>query len=268
MTDNDPLREQGHALVADFRSALVFLTLIPASARGGVADQPFDFRQAAQMFPLVGAVIGAASGLVVMAAIALGLPTLVAAGLAVAATIAATGALHEDGLADTADGFGGGATAARKLEIMDDSRIGTFGAVAIVLSVTLRVAALAPLVAAGGLRPAAALIAAEAASRGAMVKLWHDLPPARPAGMADRAGPPDARAAFVAVLASVVIAAIAIAPTFGLWAAFAGAAAVIAVGFGCARLFAGQIGGQTGDALGACQQCTAISLLIAVTPFA
>ena len=268
MTDNDPFREQGPALATNFRSALAFLTRIPASALGGAADQPFDFRHAAEMFPLVGAVIGAAGGLVAMVAIALGLPALVAASLAVAATIVLTGALHEDGLADTADGFGGGTTAARKLEIMDDSRIGTFGAVAIVLSVTLRVAALATLVAAGGFRAAAALIAAEAASRGVMVKIWRDLPPARPGGIADRAGPPDERAALVAVAASVVIVAIAIVSTLGLWAAFAGAAAVIAVGFGCARLFANQIGGQTGDALGACQQCTAIALLIAVTPFA
>jgi adenosylcobinamide-GDP ribazoletransferase len=265
MTDNDPLREQGRPLAANFRSALAFLTLIPASARA--SDQPFDFRRAAQMFPLVGAVIGAAGGLTVMVAIALGLPALVAAGLAVAATIELTGALHEDGLADTADGFGGGATAARKLEIMDDSRIGTFAAVAIVLSITLRVTALATLVAAGGFRAGAALIAAEAVSRGAMVKVWHDLPQARPRGMADRAGPPDERTTLVAVAVSAVIVAIAIVPTLGLWAAFAGAAAVIAAGFGCARLFANQISGQTGDTLGACQQCTAIAFLIAVTPF-
>jgi len=268
MTDNDPLREQGHALAVDFRSAFAFLTRVPASALGGTVDQPFDFRHAARMFPLAGTVIGAAGAVVVVIATALGLPNLVVAGLAVAAIIVLTGALHEDGLADTADGFGGGATAARKLEIMDDSRIGTFGAVAIALSITLRVAALATLVAAGGFRAAAALIAAEAVSRGTMVKVWHDLSPARPGGMADRAGPPDERATFEAVAASAVIVAIAIVSTFGLCAAFAGAAAVIAVGFGCARLFASQVGGQTGDTLGACQQCTAIAFLIAVTPFA
>jgi adenosylcobinamide-GDP ribazoletransferase len=267
MTDDEPLREQSEKLIADFRAALAFLTRIPASALGGTTNQPLGFRQAAQMFPLVGAVVGATGGLVVVLAIVLGLPTLVAAGLAVAATIVLTGALHEDGLADAADGFGGGATAARKLEIMDDSRIGTFGAVAVALSVVLRVAALTALIAAGGVAAGAALIAAEAASRGAMVKLWHDLPAARPGGMADRAGPPDHKATFVAIALAAVIVAIAIVPTFGIWAAFAGTAALIAVGYGCALLFVDQIGGQTGDALGACQQSTAIAFLVAISAF-
>jgi adenosylcobinamide-GDP ribazoletransferase len=267
MTDDDPLREQSSVLVADFRSALAFLTRIPASALGGATDQPLDFRRTAQMFALVGAAIGAAGGLVVVLATALGLPALVAAGLAVATTVALTGALHEDGLADTADGFGGGTTSARKLEILDDSRIGAFGAVAIGLSLLLRVAALAALVTAGGFAAAAVLIAAEAASRGTMVKVWHDLPAARPGGMADRAGPPDDQATFAAVASAAVIVALAIVPTFGVWAAFAGAAAMIAIGFGCARVFIGQIGGQTGDTLGACQQSTAIAFLIAVSAF-
>jgi adenosylcobinamide-GDP ribazoletransferase len=267
MADDDPLREESYALVADFRTALAFLTRVPESLLGGTAGRLFDFRRAAQMFALVGAAIGATGGLVIFLATSLGLPPLVAAGLAVATTVVVTGALHEDGLADTVDGFGGGATAERKLEIMDDSRIGTFGAVAIGLSVMLRVAALAALVAAGGFAAAAVLIAAEAASRGAMVKVWHDLPAARPGGMADRAGPPDHQATFVAVASATVIVAIAIIPTFGIWAALAGAAAAIAVGVGCALLFVDQIGGQTGDALGACQQSTAIAFLVAVSAF-
>jgi adenosylcobinamide-GDP ribazoletransferase len=68
--------------------------------------------------------------------------------------------------------------------------------------------------------------------------------------------------------AAAVIVAIAIVPTLGFWAAFVGAATVVAVGFSAALVFAGQIGGQTGDALGACQQCTMIAFLIVVTPFA
>lgn len=267
MTDDDPLLEDGTTLVADFRSALAFLTRIPASALGGTADQLVALRRASQMFPAVGAVVGAAGGAVVILATTLGLSALVAAGLAVATTVMLTGALHEDGLADTADGFGGGATPRRKLEIMDDSRIGTFGTVAVGLSLILRFAALAAHVAAGGVAAAAALIAAEAASRGAMVKLWHDLPAVRPGGMAHRAGPPDHRATLVAVASAAVIVVIVMFPTLGIWAALAGSAAVIAVGFGCALLFVDQIGGQTGDALGACQQATAIAFLIATSAF-
>lgn len=267
MTDDEPLREQSEKLIADFRVALAFLTRIPASALGRTTNQPLGFRKAAQMFPLVGAVVGASGGLVIILATALGLPALVGAGLAVTATIVLTGALHEDGLADTADGFGGGATPARKLEIMDDSRVGTFGAVAVALSLILRVSALAALVATGGPAAGAALIAAEAASRGAMVKLWHDLPAARPGGIADLAGPPDHKATFAAVISAVVIVAITIVPTFGIWATFAGTAALIAVGYGCSLLFIDQIGGQTGDALGACQQSAAIAFLVAISAF-
>jgi adenosylcobinamide-GDP ribazoletransferase len=252
--------ERSHTVTLgdEFRAALALLTRIPLPAAPDDAGQPFDYRQAAKVFPLVGAGIGAAGGVVLVLGNALGLPALVAVCLAIAATVALTGALHEDGLADTADGFGGGATVTRKLEIMADSRIGTFGAVAVTLSIVLRISTLAALLPAGGLRAAAALIAAETASRGAMVKLWHDLPAARPGGMADRAGPPDNRATFFAIASALVIVAAAIVPTFGLWAALTGTAALIAVGVGCALLFLNQIAGQTGDALGASQQVTAI----------
>jgi len=266
MTDED--RAHTAALADEFRAALAFLTRVPLAVAVDGAGASFDYRRAARLFPLVGTGIGAAGGIVLVLGTALGLPALVTAGLAVAATVVLTGALHEDGLADTADGFGGGATTARKLEIMDDSRIGTFGAVAVALSVVLRISTLAALVPAGGFRAAAALVAAEAASRGTMVRLWRDLPAARPGGMADRAGPPDNQAALVAVVASTVIVAAAIIPTFGLWAALTGAAALIAVGIGCALLFVDQIAGQTGDTLGASQQATAIAFLIAITPFA
>src|SRR4029077_501094 len=94
---------------------------------------------------------------------AAGLPSLSAAALALAATLLVTGALHEDGLADVADGFGGGATRERKLEIMDDSRIGTFGVCALILSFMLRVAALTNLGDPGLV--AAVLVAAHAAGR-------------------------------------------------------------------------------------------------------
>lgn len=266
MANDDP--KQDEALLGEFRAALAFLSRIPLSALGEAANRPLDGRRAARVFPLVGAAIGTAGGLVLVLLTAVGVPPLVAAGVAVATIMGLTGALHEDGLADTADGFGGGATAQRKLEIMKDSRIGTFGALAVMVSVLLRVAALSSLAAAGGLRAAAAWIAAEAASRGAMVKLWHDLPSARPGGMADHAGRPDDRSTLIAMLASVVIVALAIIPTFGIWAALTGTAIIVAGGVACARLFLSQIGGHTGDTLGTVQQCTAIAFLIALTPFA
>ncbi len=96
--------------------------------------------------PVVGAVVGGLVGAAVYGfAHSLHIPPLPAAALAVAATAAVTGALHEDGLADVADGFGGGATRERKLDIMRDSRIGTYGVCALMLSFMLRVGALASL---------------------------------------------------------------------------------------------------------------------------
>ena len=95
------------------------------------------------MFPLVGAILGAVAAGALFAAAALGLPPPLSAPLAITALIALTGALHEDGLADCADGFGGGATSARKLEIMKDSRIGAFGALALAIALYLRIVALA-----------------------------------------------------------------------------------------------------------------------------
>ena len=118
------------------------------------------------------------------------------------------------------------------------------------------------------IRAAAALVAAEAASRGAMVRQWHDLPAARPGGTADRAGPPDERAMLVAMAGALFIATITILPTFGLWALLVGLAVLTAATIGCAWLSLNQIGGQTGDTLGACQQCAAIAFLIGITPFA
>ncbi len=95
---------------------------------------PPNFVRAHRMFPVVGALIGAAIGLLCLALRATGLPDLASAALALGAGMLLTGALHEDGLADVADGFGGGRDTAAKLEIMRDSRLGTYGAVILLVS--------------------------------------------------------------------------------------------------------------------------------------
>jgi adenosylcobinamide-GDP ribazoletransferase len=94
-------------------------------------------------FPAAGLVVGAIIGAVLVLVTWLGAPAAVAAPIAVAAGLLVTGALHEDGLADTADGFGGGATAERKLEIMRDSRIGTYGVLALIAGLALKAVAIA-----------------------------------------------------------------------------------------------------------------------------
>ena len=151
------------AAIEECKVALQFLTRLPAGAPARSAP---PLAASAPMFPLIGALIGAAGGLVFALAAGLGLPPMLAALLAVAAQVLLTGGLHEDGLADIADGFGGGRTRADKLRILRDSRIGSFGAMALMLALLARIGALAAL--ASPALVAAALIAAGAASRAAL----------------------------------------------------------------------------------------------------
>src|SRR5262245_29575069 len=137
MSNKDAIPAEVAEVLGDIRSAGAFLTRIPARLIGVDTSVAADFRRAARVFPLVGCLIGLVGGIVLWIALAIGMPALAAATLAVTATMALTGGLHEDGLADTADGFGG-ANAEQRLQIMDDSRIGTFGAAALVLTLLIR----------------------------------------------------------------------------------------------------------------------------------
>lgn len=265
MSREEPvLRGEAEAILDDVKASAAFLTRLPPDWLGpGVGERP-DFRRAARVFPLVGALVGMAGGAVLVIAAWLHIPPLVSAALAVLATMAFTGGLHEDGLADTADGFGGGATAARKLEIMDDSRIGTYGAAALVFSILLRVGALTSLMPLGVFRAALALVAAEAVSRAAMVRLWQELPAARLGGLAHETGPPDQDAMIVALVTAVVIAAVLVWPAVGFWAAVLGILLAIAATYIFSRLCYREIGGRTGDTLGACQQIAVIAFFVGV----
>ena len=113
----------------DIGDALRFFTRMPVGEAG--ASAPLDLNRVAWATPVAGAAAGLIGALVLALSGLLGLPHLVRAGLATSALVAATGALHEDGLADVADGFGGGATRAMKLDIMRDSRIGAYGALGV-----------------------------------------------------------------------------------------------------------------------------------------
>jgi adenosylcobinamide-GDP ribazoletransferase len=248
----------------DFRTAAAFLTRLPvgASPIPGDAAAPGYLSRSMGMFPLVGAGIGLAAALALLGAHGLGLHPLASALIGIAVSVALTGALHEDGLADLCDGLGGGRTREDKLRIMRDSRIGTFGALAIVFSVGLRATILAGMPTPG--TAAAALIAAGALSRAALPVIVHWLPPARGGGMAAEAGRPD--------LARVVAASI-IALIVGLLILDdrAVAAALLAAGgaaTGVALLARSSLGGHTGDVLGASQQAAEIAALVAVAVIA
>src|SRR6516162_7346258 len=144
---------------SDLKTSIQFFTRLPVS---GGTPAGADLARAAWAFPLAGIVVGLIAAAVYALAYKLGFAGWPAAALTVAATLLVTGCLHEDGLADTVDGFGGGDTQERKLEIMRDSRIGTYGVCALTVSIVLRVAALAAF--AG---PVLALGADRSARRGA-----------------------------------------------------------------------------------------------------
>jgi adenosylcobinamide-GDP ribazoletransferase len=260
MDANDSPPPDFDAAIGDFRAALAFLTRIPAGWLGVAPDARPDFRRASGIFPLVGCVVGAAGGGVMLAAGAIGVPPLASAVLAVTATMALTGGLHEDGLADTADSFGG-ATAERRLEIMDDSRIGSFGAAALAVSLLLRVACLTALAVYGLWTAALTLVIAEGISRAAPVRMWHDLPPARLSGLAHDAGPPGNFAMLLALAMAGVLALLAI-PVVGLRPAVLAAVLAALAAYVCMRLTGQALGGRTGDTLGACQQVALLAYLV------
>ena len=203
--------------------------------------------RSAGWFPLVGILLGALNCLAV-AALRDHLPTSVLAFLLVALDALVTGALHYDGLADTADGFFGAADRVEKLAIMRDSRTGNFGVLALILSVGLRAAALAA-IGTGG-RVAAALVAGHAVARGFLPLVLRALEPARADGLGAAAGRPEAAIAWLAAGLAVPIALVALDFGTGLVALLA-AALVMALGAGVAQR---QIGGYTGDVLGALEQ--------------
>jgi adenosylcobinamide-GDP ribazoletransferase len=247
--------------VTDIRIAILICTRLPLGSSTQI--ESLDLVRASWALPVAGALVGAAGACAFWVASALRLPPPIAAALALVATLLVTGGLHEDGLADTVDGFGGGWDRERKLEIMHDSRLGAYGACALVMSFLLRWSALAAIASPGP--AAAALMAAHVAARAALPAFMHVIPPARAEGLSARAGQPAWRSAAVAA----VIGTLAMAVTLGTQATFVGLAVNTVAGFLMALLCLRQIGGQTGDVLGALEQVIeTVILLIAVAMWA
>ena len=246
------------AFLADFLNAAGLMTRLPLPA----PDPGRPFERSARAFPLVGLLIGLLAALAFALFERLGLGGWLAAFLTLAVTTLLTGALHEDGLADVADGFGGGADREGKLAILRDSRTGTYGVLAVVLSLALRGIALGVL--AGPELAVAALIAAHSLSRGLLPTLMVFQPLARTDGLAVTAGRSLGTDAWVALGVGFLIA----------WAALSFGAALLAlvlgllVVFGMGRLAQQQIGGYTGDVLGALQQLLEILVLLIVVSLA
>ena len=184
---------------ADLLVAGAMLTRLPLPH---APDAAFARQAAASWaYPVIGGVLGLLAATIWALCGALGLPDMLTAGLTLAALTVMTGALHEDGLADTADGLWGGRDATRRLEIMKDSRIGSYGVLALIFGTGLRWTALT---AAGP----AALIAACALSRGMLPALMHAIPFARADGLARSVGAPTRQTAGMAVALALLVAAL------------------------------------------------------------
>jgi len=244
--------ERWRPKAADVTEALLLLTRLPVPVwlidpRGAAA---------AWAWPLAGALVGAIGVAVGGAAMAVGLAPGLVAALALAAVVLVCGALHEDGLADTADGLWGGQTRERRLEILRDSRIGTYGVVALVLAFLLRWQGLATL-AADLWNLAAAMVAVASLSRAAMSGVAWALPHARPDGLSVTTGRPTGGAVLLGAALSLGLS-LALAGPVAFVAGLAAAAGAVVV----ARLALSRIGGQTGDILGASQQLAEIAALL------
>ena len=236
----------------DIALCLVFFTRLPLPS--------LDFRgrtlaQAIWAAPLVGIAVAVAASIVHAAASAVGLSPEVAAALALGTAMLMTGCLHEDGLSDVADGFGGGRTREQKLEIMRDSRIGAYGASALLMSALIRWSAISQL--GNTFFVFCALAAAHAASRALLPAFMRLVPPARQDGLAAGAGIVAADTAYVA-LAIGAVALLAL----GVSGLVVAALALALVFSGFRALCLRQIGGQSGDTLGALQQAGEIAVLI------
>lgn len=249
MNDKSSLR---HFPLRDFIIGFTLLSLIPMPhLRDEDWSNPAD---ASWTFPIIGAVLGALAGLVGAVALSVGLTAEIAAALALATLVMLTGAMHEDGLSDCADGFGGRTPSAR-LAIMKDSQIGCYGAIALVLSLLLRWVLLVSLV---NHSLFAAMIAVGALSRAPISTLAFSLPHARDNGLSKGFGKTSGPVALASGAIGLLIGMI--------WmgaSAIAAAIGVAVVTFFLAKLAIKLIGGQTGDVYGASQQVAEISALLA-----
>ena len=246
-------------LVADLRIGISLCTRFPVGSAASFSEG--EIAHASWAFPIAGILVGLGGALAYWVAIRLNVAPIPAAALALAATMALTGAMHEDGLADSFDGMGG-KTREQKLDIMRDSRIGTFGTLALVVTLLLRWSTLADI--AEPRYVAIALVCANASARAGMTAFMHLVPLARPDGLSNGAGRPPGQC----VAAALAIGIFCLLFGFGAKGAMIALLLLAVAGVITARIAVRQIGGQTGDVLGAFEQVgEAIVLLIAASLF-
>ena len=255
----------GIGLRDDFIMALRFFSRLPT---GSTPHQRPDLGRIAMALPLASVAIGIGPALLLIGGTLIGLPSYFAAALAVAAAVIASGAMADDALADAADGLFGGHSVERRLEIMKDSRHGTYGVAALALFILLRVTALGAVAAINPLTAAAIWLAASIVDRSGALWLAVALPPARTDGASATAGRLPGRSFAVGAVFAVILLFVLGGPAtslVGLGAALLLAVAVIA---GWTALCRRLVGGQTGDLIGALGALVEVAVLTALLPFA
>jgi len=241
-----------------FMGALQFLTRIPIRTSAATPRS-----EMVPWFPLVGVVAGAAVG-GVAAGLEYWLAPFAAAAVAVGVGMLITGAFHEDGLADLADAIAGGSTRARRFEILEDSRLGTYGTAALCSSILVRVAALAGLAAVGPAVTIAAAIAAHALARGVAVGVLGYFPAAALDGLGAsfQSDVSRTRAALTVAIAAAIGAL-----TIGWWIGPLAAVGLV-VAAAIALVATRALGGITGDVAGAVEQVVEVAALLVASALA
>jgi adenosylcobinamide-GDP ribazoletransferase len=258
---NSPENRRKIRPFAEILVSLRFLTRIPVPFISTI--DPPSLARSMRFFGVAGAIIGAANGLVLVALDWLHLPVMMAAILTSGFGLVLTGALHEDGLADTADGLFGGRDQERRLFIMKDSRIGTYGASALMIATLLRISGYMSLLVLPGYMVVMLLAATGAFSRAMVVDMMWATKSARSDGLSNSVGRPSRNSALFAIL------------TAGIFTLYAGAFVFVDVGLlavAAASLLTALvrrtairlIGGQTGDICGAVQVIAELGMLIAI----
>lgn len=250
----------------DIAAAVLFLTRIPVDWQrviGNSKNREPNIANAYWAFPLVGLIVATAAGLAALLLSAISVPPLIIASVLVVITILLSGGLHEDGLADVADGFGGAFEKARKLEIMRDSRVGAYGVLALIFSVLLRVFCLFELSGIGLGAMLTGLLCASVGGRSAMVALRYLLAPAGRGGLAASIAAPTIKQLQVALGLTAVVIFIAL-PFSALFPCVLAMAAAVGLMHFLAKR---HIGGVSGDVLGATEQLAEIFILIAISSY-
>ena len=239
--------------LSDLFAAISLLTRIPVPIKGW-AVRP----QSAWAWPIVGAGIGTIAGAVIWFSIYVGLTQSAAAILGVIIIVLLTGCLHEDGLADAADGFWGGQYVEQRLRIMRDSRIGTYGVSALIIIFIARFASISSLI--DNINPIIILAATGMLSRATMLVAMHFCPQARIDGLAVSCGIPPISTVWTGVILAAILGLTLLKFNF-IIPTLAAAAAGVAMSFVAMR----KIGGHTGDTLGATQQTAETASLLSLT---